>query len=60
MYYNHDPVYELYYAGTDSLVPEGIIFHEAQTLELRGREPTKREVQIRRVKKKLAKIGIRF
>ncbi len=59
-YYNHDPVYELYYAGTDSLVPEGIIFHEPQTLELRGREPTKREVQIRRVKKKLAKIGIRF
>lgn len=60
MCYNNDPVYELYYAGTDSLVPEGIIFHEAQTLELRGREPTKREVQVRRVKKKLAKIGLRF
>lgn len=60
VWYNHDPVYELFYAGTDSLVPSGTVFHEPQTLELRQRMPTKREVQMRRVKKKLAKIGIDF
>ena len=56
--YNHTPVYELYYAGTDSLVPDGTVFQTSQTLELRGRQPTKREVQMRRVRKKLAKFGI--
>ena len=56
--YNHAPVYELYYAGTDSIVPNGTVFHSSQKLELRKREPTKREIQIRRVRKKLTKIGI--
>lgn len=60
VWYNHDPIYELFYVGTDSLVPSGTVFHEPQTLELRKREPTKKEVQIRRVKKKLRKIGIDF
>ena len=58
--FNHDPVFELYYAGTDSVVPAGTIFHTSQTLELRKREPTKHEVQVRRVKKKLRKIGLDF
>ena len=58
--YNHDPVYELYYAGTDSIVPDGTVFQTPQKLELRKREPTKKEVQIRQVKKKLRKIGIDF
>lgn len=56
--YNKAPVYELYYAGTDSIVPKGTVFHSAQVLELRKREPTKREVQIRRIRKKLTKIGV--
>lgn len=56
--YNHTPVYELYYAGTDSIVPDGTIFLTSQEIELRKRPPTKREVQIRRVRKKLTKIGI--
>ena len=56
--YNHTPVYELYYAGTDSLVPNGTVFHSSQKLDLRKREPTKREVQIRRIRKKLTKLGI--
>lgn len=56
--YNHTPVYELFYAGTDSLVTEGTVFLSGQNLEIREREPTKREVQIRRIRKKLVKIGI--
>ena len=58
--YNRTPIFELFYQGTDSLVPDGTVFHSAQTLELRQREPTKREVQIRRIKKKLRKIGVDF
>jgi len=58
--YNHDPVYLMYYPGTDSIVPDGTVFQSPQKLELRKREPTKKEVQIRRVKKKLRKIGIDF
>ena len=60
VWYNHDPVYELYYAGTDSYVPNGTIFHSSQKLELRKREPTKREMQMRRIRKKLKKIGLHF
>jgi hypothetical protein len=52
---NHDPVYELYYAGTDSIVKDGTVFHEAQNLELRKRDPNWREVQMRRIRKKLEK-----
>lgn len=55
--HNHTPVYELYYAGTDSLVPQGTVFHTSQELELRKREPTRREVQTRRIRKKIKKIG---
>lgn len=56
--YNHSPIFELYYAGTDSLVPEGTVFQSRQELELRQREPNNREVQLRRVRKKLTKWGI--
>lgn len=58
--YNHTPVYELFYAGTDSIVPDGTTFQTSQKLELRKRQPTKKEVQMRRVRKKLAKYGIHF
>lgn len=58
--YNHDPIYTLYYPGTDSIVPDGTVFHSPQKLELRQREPTRREVQMRRIKKKLRKIGFDF
>lgn len=57
---NHDPNYALYYPDTDSLVADGTVFYSPQKLELRQCEPTKREVQIRRVKKKLRKIGLDF
>lgn len=56
--YNRTPVYELFYAGTDSIVPDGTILHASQELELRKRQPTKHEVQMRRIRKKLAKINI--
>ena len=52
---NHDPVYELYYAGTDSIVKDGTVFHETRNLELRKRDPNWREVQMRRIRKKLEK-----
>ena len=58
--YNRTPIYELYYAGTDSIVPDGTVFHKSQELELRKRPPTKHEVQTRRIKKKLAKFGIKI
>ena len=57
---NHDPIYVMYYPGTDSIVPDGTVFHSPQYLELRKSEPTKRMVQIRRVKKKLRKLGLDF
>ncbi len=58
--FNRAPVYELSLPGTDSIVPDGTVFHTPQRLELRKREPTNKEVQIRRVKKKLRKIGFDF
>lgn len=58
--YNHDPVYTMYYPGTDSIVPDGTIFYTPQKLELRKREPTDQEVLMRRIRKKLAKIGLDF
>lgn len=58
--YNRTAVYEMFYPGTDSIVSNGTVFHTSQRLELRKREPTKKEVQIRRVKKKLRKIGFDF
>ena len=56
--YNHDPIYTLYYPGTDSVVSDGTVFQTPQKLDLRKREPTKKEVQMRRIKKKLRKIGV--
>ena len=56
--YNQSPVYEYFYEGTDSIVSKGTVFQSSQNLELRKREPTKREVLERRIRKKLAKIGI--
>ena len=56
--YNRSPVYELFYAGTDSLVTEGTVFQSRQNLEIRKREATKYEIQKRRIRKKLEKIGI--
>jgi hypothetical protein len=58
--YNNTSIYEMFYPGTDSLVSDGTVFQTSQKLELRKREPTKREVQLRRVKKKLRKIGLDF
>ena len=58
--YNRSPVYELFYAGTNSIVPDGTVFHASQELELRKRPATKHEVQMRRIQKKLAKFGIKI
>lgn len=58
--YNHDPVYAIYYLGTDSIVPDGTIFYSPQKLELRKREPTDHEVLMRRIRKKLVKLGVVF
>ncbi len=51
--YNREPVFELFIAGTDSIVKDNTVFNSAKTLELRHREPTWKEVQKRRVRKKL-------
>lgn len=51
--YSREPDFELYIAGTDSIVPDNTVFNSAKTLELRHREPTWKEVQKRRVRKKL-------
>lgn len=56
--YSREPNFELYIAGTDSIVPDNTVFNSAKTLELRYREPTWKEVQKRRVRKKLEKWGI--
>lgn len=57
---NADPVFVLYDPETASYIPDGTVFHAPKELELREREPAKREVQKRRIKKKLRKIGIDF
>lgn len=51
--YNHDPIPSLYYYGTDSIIPNGTILHSPTKLQLRERNATWREVQMRRIKKKL-------
>ena len=53
--YKHLPVFELYLYGTDSIITDGTIFHSPQLLELREREPTWKEVQLRRIQKNLGK-----
>ena len=51
-----DPVPEFYIAGTDSLIPNGTVLNRPAKLEMRWREPTWKEVQIRRVKNKIKQI----
>lgn len=58
--YNNTPVAELYYEGTDSIVKPGTVFRSPKKLELRARKPTWKEVQARRVKKKLSKLANLF
>ena len=53
--YNHEPGFELYIAGTDSIVPDNTVFNSAKTLEFRYHEPTWKEVQKRSIRKKLEK-----
>lgn len=53
--YNKAPFFTLYYEGTDDVVKEGTVFQTSQNLELRERNPKWREVQIRRIRKKLKK-----
>ena len=55
---NHSPILELYLAGTDSIVQEGAVFDSPTILDLRYREPTRKEVQQRRIRKQLEKWGI--
>ena len=52
---NGSPVCELYYEGTDHLVKDGTVFNTSQNLELRLREPNRREVLMRRIRRKLLK-----
>lgn len=54
--YNHDPIPIFYISGTDSIIPDGTVLDHPKHLEMRWREPTWKEVQIRRVRKKLHKI----
>lgn len=54
--YNHDPIQTFYIAGKDSIVPNGSILDYPAQLEMRWREPSWKEVQLRRIKKKLHKI----
>ena len=54
--YNHDPIPIFYVSGTDSIIPDGSVINLPIHLEMRWRNPTWKEVQIRRVKKKLAKV----
>ena len=56
MKYNRDPILEFYLVGTDSIIPDGAVLNHPVHLELRCRKPTWKEVQIRRVKRKLAKV----
>ena len=56
--YNREPDYELYIAGTDSIVPDSTVFNSAKTLELRYHQPTWKDVQKRRIRKKLEQWGI--
>ena len=56
--YSREPDFELYIAGTDSNVPDNTVFNSAKTLELRYHEPTWKESQKRRIRKKLEQWGI--
>ena len=56
--YSREPDFELYIAGTDSIVPDNTVFNSAKTLELRYHEPTWKESQKRRIRKKLEQWGI--
>ncbi len=56
--YSREPDFELYIAGTDSIVPDNTVFNSAKTLELRYHEPTWKDAQKRRIRKKLEQWGI--
>lgn len=56
--YSREPDFDLYIAGTDSIVPDNTVFNSAKTLELRYHEPTWKEAQKRRIRKKLEQWGI--
>ena len=56
--YNREPAFELFIAGTDSIVKDNTVFNSANALELRHCEPTWKDVQKRRVRKKLESWGI--
>lgn len=56
--YSREPDFELYIAGTDSIVPDNTVFNSAKTLELRRHEPTWKKAQKRRIRKKLEQWGI--
>ena len=51
-----DPIPEFFIAGTDSIIPNGTVLNRPAKLEIRWRGPTWKEVQIRRVKKKINQI----
>ena len=51
-----DPIPEFYITGTDSLIPNGTVLNRPAKLETRWREPTWKEIQLRRVKKKINQI----
>ena len=53
--YNNDEIYALYYPGSDSIVEDGTVFSAPLKLELKKRKPSWREVQERRIQKKLKK-----
>lgn len=56
--YNHDPIPTLYIEGTDSIISDGTVFYSPRKLEIRNREPIWREVQMRRIYKKLQKWNV--
>lgn len=56
--YSREPDFDLYIVGTDSIVPDNTVFNSAKTLELRYHEPTWKEAQKRRIRKKLEQWGI--
>lgn len=53
---NESPVCELYYEGTNRLVKDGTVFNTSQNLELRLREPNRREVLMRRIRRRVMKL----
>lgn len=55
-FYNHSPVPVWYYAGTDSIVLDGVKLYNDCEIELRWRKPSWQEVQSRRIRKLVGKL----